>query len=83
MGRKEYSLFKFSFDELEKYKMPNKTYMDRICCRKCNIGGYCSGGCSLSADVDFNRMCDEEKNSFIEFMDQIYYTKIIQLLESI
>lgn len=83
VGRKEYSLFKFSFDELEKYKMPNKTYMDRLCCRKCNIGGYCSGGCSLSADVDFKRMCDEEKNSFIEFMDQIYYTKIIQLLESI
>lgn len=71
------------YDSVNYYLMPNKTYMDRRCCRKCNIGGYCSGGCSLSADVDFKRMCDEEKNSFIEFMDKIYYTKIIQLLESI
>lgn len=81
VGRKEYSLFKFSLETLKKYNLPNRTYMDYSCCRKCNIGGYCAGGCSLSADVDFDRMCAHEKENFMKFLSNIYYPKVRRMIE--
>lgn len=81
VGRKEYSLFKFSLAELENYKLPNRTYLDRPCCKKCNIGGYCAGGCSLSADVDFDRMCADEKAEFNNFLSDVYYPKVKRMIE--
>ncbi len=83
VGRKEYSLFKFSLTELEKYSLPNRTYMDYPCCNKCKIGGYCSGGCTLSADVDFGRMCADEKAEFKEFLSNIYYPKVKNMIDSL
>jgi uncharacterized protein len=83
VGRKECSLFKFSLEELENYKLPNHTYLERERCQKCNIGGSCSGGCRLSADVDFDRMCTEEKAEFNSFLSKIYYPKIKSMVKSL
>lgn len=83
VGRKEYSLFKFSLEELEKYKLPNHTYLDYTRCRECNIGGYCSGGCSLSAAVDFERMCANNKEEFETFLTTIYYPKVKNMIKSL
>ena len=82
VGRKEYALFKFSLEELERYKLPNRTYMDYPSCRNCNIGGYCAGGCALSADVDFERMCADEKADFRDFLHNVYYPKVQELLSA-
>lgn len=57
--------------------------MDYPCCNKCKIGGYCSGGCTLSADVDFGRMCADEKAEFKEFLSNIYYPKVKNMIDSL
>ena len=38
VGRKNYSQFKFSLENLEKYKAPNRTYLDYEKCMNCPIG---------------------------------------------
>ena len=82
VGRKNYSQFKFSLENLENYKLPNRTYMDYEKCRKCKIGGFCSGGCALSAEIDFEKMCESEKDDFRSFLDTLYYPHVKALLES-
>lgn len=70
VGRKQYSQFKFSLDALEGYELPNRTYMDYEKCKNCVIGGYCSGGCALSAEVNFEQMCSMEKKTLTIFSKQ-------------
>lgn len=83
VGRKEYSQFKFSLSELENFQLPNRTYLDYPKCQGCPIGGYCSGGCALSADVDFERMCSNEKDDFNHFLQTIYYPQVKLLMGSV
>lgn len=83
VGRKQYSLFKFSLDALEGYKLPNRTYKDYAACKKCGIGGYCSGGCALSAEVDFKSMCSMEMGDFNDFLKSIYYPYVQKLVASL
>lgn len=82
VGRKDYSQFKFSLENLENYKLPNRTYMDYEKCRNCKIGGFCSGGCAQSAEINFDRMCSAEKDDFRNFLDTIYYPRVKTMLES-
>ena len=82
VGRKEYSLFKFSLEELENYRMPDRTYQQYPRCRTCPIGGYCSGGCALSAGKDFDKMCEEEQKDFDLYLRQIYYPRVQSMLEA-
>lgn len=82
VGRKNYSQFKFSLENLEKYKAPNRTYLDYEKCKDCPIGGFCSGGCALSAEIDFNRMCEAEKDDFRSFLDTIYYPQVREMMVS-
>lgn len=81
VGRKELSLFKFNIDNLQAYARPNRTYMDYPKCSECTIGGYCSGGCALSAKVDFDTQCRHEKESFDRFLDKIFYPCIIKMID--
>jgi len=80
VGRTDYSLAKFSLDFIENYRKPNRTYLDQAKCKNCNIGGYCAGGCILSAEVDFERMCREEKEDFQKFLINIYYPEVFNLM---
>lgn len=82
VGRKQYSLFKFSLDSLENYQLPNRTYRDYEKCRKCVIGGYCSGGCALSADVNFDKMCAEEMADFDAYIKNLYYPRVKEMLHN-
>ena len=82
VGRKQYSLFKFSEEAIENYILPNRTYKEYPRCTECAIGGYCAGGCKLSADVNFNRMCANESSDFKNFLNTIYYPEIRKMLLS-
>lgn len=83
VGRKQYSQFKFSLDALEGYELPNRTYMDYEKCKNCVIGGYCSGGCALSAEVNFEQMCLMEKKDFDDFLETIYYPYVQAMIASL
>ena len=83
VGRKEYSQFKLSLEALEDYKMPDRTYLDYTKCQRCVIGGYCSGGCALSAGVDFDRMCSLEMLDFNSFLTDIFYPRVRALMCSL
>lgn len=82
VGRKQYSLFKFTLEALEAFRPHNRTYMDYPRCRKCDIAGYCSGGCALSADVNFDRMCLDEKTDFDSFMNSLFYPRVKIMMEN-
>lgn len=45
------------------YQNETKTFLDYKDCQICEIGGLCSGGCKLSADVDFYKQCQWEKQN--------------------
>jgi radical SAM protein with 4Fe4S-binding SPASM domain len=59
---------------------PDRTFLDYPCCKKCKIGGFCSGGCALSALVNFNKQCNLEKNNFHFFVDKIFIPQIQEKL---
>lgn len=83
VGRKELSEFKFSYDNLKKYKKPNRTHKDNKSCSMCKIGGYCGGGCEQSARVNFNKQCESEKKYFEDFLNQIFYPRISELTKDL
>ncbi len=64
VGHREKSLFGFSKENLNKYCLSNRSYLDYEQCFNCNLGGYCSGGCKLSFETDMNKQCEFEKESF-------------------
>ncbi|MBE6498916.1 MAG: SPASM domain-containing protein [Methanobrevibacter sp.] len=80
VGRSNYSIMDFTFDNIEKYQLKKITSDDYNNCKSCPIAGYCAGGCKLSADIDFNRQCKDEKEQFYRFLHEIYYPKLLQLL---
>lgn len=80
VGRKELSEFKFSYENIEAYEKPDRTYRDYKQCKSCNIGGYCGGGCAQSARIDFEKQCASEKEHFEQFLERIFYKKISQMI---
>ena len=72
VGRKEYSLFKFSSEMLKTYQLPNRTFKAYVKCSSCKIGGYCGGGCRLSAEKNFELQCKQERETFAIFLEQIF-----------
>lgn len=79
VGRKRFSLFKFSLENLNKFKLHNRTYLDYNDCIKCKIGGFCSGGCKLSFDVDKEKQCEYEKRNFDSFIENIFIPHVKKL----
>jgi len=49
-------------------------------CAECPIGGYCSGGCRLSAQTDFPRNCAEEKANFEYLIEHVVAPKLAEIL---
>ena len=79
VGRKRFSLFKFSLENLNKFKLHNRTYLDYNDCINCKIGGFCSGGCKLSFDVDKEKQCEYEKRNFDSFIENIFIPNVKKL----
>ncbi|WP_232524248.1 SPASM domain-containing protein [Streptococcus equinus] len=52
VGRPQYILGNLRTIDLMSYQNETKTFLDYKDCQICEIGGLCSGGCKLSADVD-------------------------------
>ncbi len=46
----------------------------------CPIGGYCSGGCRLSAEADFQRNCTEEKENFGRLVETVIASRLPTLV---
>ena len=72
VGRKELALFKFTTENINGYKLPNRTFRAYEKCASCNIGGYCAGGCRLSAKTNFEKQCFQEKTNFERFLKEIF-----------
>ncbi|EGQ2847415.1 radical SAM/SPASM domain-containing protein, partial [Staphylococcus pseudintermedius] len=49
-------------------------------CQICHIGGFCSGGCKLSADIDFVKQCEMEKKEFEKFVEAILIPQVREKL---
>lgn len=71
VGRPNYSIMDFSLENIENYNPVNRTalYYDR--CKKCNIGGYCGGGCQLTYQINPDSVCKTEKESFEYFVEHV------------
>lgn len=80
VGREEYSIGKFSSDFLKTYKINTCSYLDFKKCQNCSIGGYCSGGCFLSREKDWEQFCEKEKNTFNKFIDLIFTKRILKII---
>ncbi len=83
VGRPQYSIFDFSLEALENYKIVPRTYASYKECKECNIGGYCAGGCQLSHGIDFMRCCEYEKKSFSYFIDKTFRPYVKELYKEI
>ena len=81
VGRKEFSTFKFSYENINNYVNTNRTYLDYNDCIKCPIGGFCSGGCTLSASVDFKKQCAYEKSQFSNFLTKFFFPYVRKMLD--
>lgn len=76
VGRPQYilgNMKKFSFTD---YIHETKTFLDYQKCQQCYLGGFCSGGCKISADIDFDRQCEWEKAEFEKFINLILLPEI-------
>lgn len=83
VGRPQYILGNLREIDLLNYKHETKTFLDYKDCQRCHIGGFCSGGCKLSADVDFYKQCNWEKKEFEKFINQILIPEIKVKLEEL
>ncbi len=50
-------------------------------CAGCPIGGYCRGGCRLSAGKDFDRNCREEKANFDYLVEHVIAPRLDSLIQ--
>lgn len=80
VGRKEFEIFKFNIDNLEKFKLRNRSFLDYECCKNCKIGGYCSGSCALSFNENKEEQCKYELENFEKFIKLIYIPIIEDVL---
>lgn len=78
VGRPEYILGNLRSFDLLNYQNDTKTFLDYKECQKCEIGGLCSGGCKLSADIDFYKQCRLEKKEFENFVSNILIPVIVE-----
>lgn len=87
VGMEEYSLGKLENIEGVKHKVQqynNHSVFGIDKCKKCQLGGYCGGGCIISHMKDEKRVCSEEKENFEYFVHNILISiiksKLYQLI---
>ena len=80
VGRPEYIIGNLNTFDLMEYKNKVIDFRNYKECINCNIGGFCSGGCKLSADTDFYKQCSFEKKEFQKFIERILLPEIENLL---
>jgi len=70
VGRKDFKIGKVG-EAIDDHEWFNHGGYQYDACLKCEIGGYCSGGCRLSYLTDKERQCEWEKASFNKLMSQV------------
>ncbi|EKF8750596.1 TPA: radical SAM protein, partial [Staphylococcus pseudintermedius] len=80
VGRPQYILGNLKDIDLMNYQHETKSFLDYKHCQICHIGGFCSGGCKLSADIDFVKQCEMEKKEFEKFMEAILIPQVREKL---
>ncbi|EHA6093187.1 TPA: radical SAM protein, partial [Staphylococcus pseudintermedius] len=80
VGRPQYILGNLKDIDLMNYQHETKSFLDYKHCQICHIGGFCSGGCKLSADIDFVKQCEMEKKEFEKFVEAILIPQVREKL---
>ncbi|EOS9582081.1 TPA: radical SAM protein [Staphylococcus pseudintermedius] len=80
VGRPQYILGNLKDIDLLNYQHETKSFLDYKDCQICHIGGFCSGGCKLSADIDFVKQCEMEKKEFEKFVEAILIPQVREKL---
>ncbi|HCT0389790.1 TPA: SPASM domain-containing protein, partial [Staphylococcus pseudintermedius] len=80
VGRPQYILGNLKDIDLMNYQHETKSFLDYKDCQICHIGGFCSGGCKLSADIDFVKQCEMEKKEFEKFVEAILIPQVREKL---
>lgn len=85
VGNTKYSIGKL--DDTTKYDtyLQNSLFSRNVFsdpqCIRCEIGGFCGGGCVLEREYRKNVACDYEKKSFSDFIERIFKPKFKFLYE--
>lgn len=79
VGRTDHSIMNFTLENIENYFPVNRTALDYDRCKKCNIGGYCGGGCQLTYQINPSIVCKTEKESFDYFVEHVLTKYIVEL----
>ena len=79
VGHRDDAIFKFNLENLLDYHPINRDYSASELCENCPIGGYCSGGCALSAMSDFERQCAEALDNFDYLVSHTLKERLLQL----
>lgn len=77
VGRKELSIGNLSDTSIWDYQLPNNTFLDDEKCSTCSIGGYCSGGCQLSNNINFEKQCRYELSAFDDLLERVVIPHIM------
>lgn len=84
VGRPKHKIFKFSIDNV-KENIVNESYFSYLSedkCKNCKIGGFCSGGCSLSRRVDFDKFCRNELEYFDDFCNKVLTPELKKIVSN-
>jgi len=68
VGRDELSLGTINLEDPKRNIFNKHGLLKLDECKKCKLGGYCSGGCCLSYNTNKDRQCEEEKKNFDYFI---------------
>jgi uncharacterized protein len=80
VGKKEFKIGNLdSLEKIEEVKNDifKHSYFNIDKCQNCSIGGYCSGGCYVSRQVNFEQSCSKEKENF-KFLMKYVVAPIMQ-----
>ncbi|MDT2871591.1 radical SAM/SPASM domain-containing protein [Lactococcus lactis] len=83
VGREELAIGNLENTAIQENNVQLESYLDFDKCKSCKIGGFCSGGCKVSRNIDFNRQCNYERKAFDKFIDNILLPKVKELTNEI
>lgn len=76
VGRKEFNIGNITSNNVNLNSWMNHNLINRNDCLICKLGGYCSGGCYLTNQIDRKKQCMEELSNFNGFIEEIFIPEL-------